>query len=262
MYNLSAKHDASSFNACIIPSKPFCKKAPEVTGLTLNNGILCHKGRPVDNPTTPLIAATNFVHVSWLHEIPKPVILYGHNCKSFDNPRLLKLLQSCRLVGAFSEKVLGFVDTLPLYKDKFPEYDSHKQEYLVSKCLEITYNAHNAIDDVQSLCALVKKSSPSMADHIKYSFAMENTVERPIYAAESERRKMSLEMLISNKVLTKSVAKRVAESGLGMKQLKIAHRRNAENGMKLLFTEKHEGKCRVTSSTRIIKAVSDFLQQI
>ena len=106
---------------------------------------------------------------------------------------------------------------------------------MLSKCLEITYNAHNAMDDVQSLCELVKKSSPSMADHIKYSFATENTVERLIYATESERRKMSLETLISNKVLTKSMAKRIAESGLDMKQLKTAHRRNEENGIKLLL---------------------------
>ena len=223
------------------------------------NNVLCHKGRPVGNATTPLIAVTDFV--SWLHEIPNPVILYGHNCKSFDSPRLLKLLQSCRLVGAFTEKVLGFVDTLPLYRDKHPEFKNHKQEYLISKCLDIIYDAYNAVDDVQSLTMLVKTNSPDISSHMRYSFSTKSATDKLIHSTETDKRMCSLNPLISNKILTKSMAKKVDESGLDMDQLKLAHRRNEEDGVKLIFTEKFEGKCRVTSSTKIARAVCSFLQQ-
>ena len=95
---------------------------------------------------------------------------------------------------------MGFVDTLPLFKAKFPECGSYKQEYLVSKCLGVSYNAHNSMDDVQSLRELVKKSSPSFEDHQPYFFTTESVFERILFATQSDRRNLSLEPLISNNV--------------------------------------------------------------
>ena len=57
------------------------------------------------------------------------------------------------------------------------------------------------------------------------------------------------------------MVRKIADSGLNLKQLQTAHMRNEESGVKLVFTERHDGKFRVTSSKRIIKAVCDFLQK-
>ena len=146
--------------------------------------IFCHNGRRVNEATTPQTAATQFV--SWLQDIPKPVILYGHNCKAFDSPRLIKLLQLYRLLPAFTEKVEGFVDALPLFREKFPDFECHKQEYLVSKCLVIVYDAHNAEDDVLSLMKLVLAAIPVVATHIQYSFTTKSAVERLAYFVDTK----------------------------------------------------------------------------
>lgn len=45
-------------------------------------------------------------------------------------PRLMNTLQQYQLAASFSEKVSGFIDTLPLFRAKFPDLKSHTQEQL------------------------------------------------------------------------------------------------------------------------------------
>ena len=103
---LSARYTSSIFNEYLMPSKPINKRASEVTGLALSNNKLCHKGRQV-NAKAPAIVLQQFL--SWLGDIGTPVIMYGHNCRAFDCPRIVKLLKTHKLISAFSDKVIGFV---------------------------------------------------------------------------------------------------------------------------------------------------------
>ncbi|MEW8547717.1 MAG: 3'-5' exonuclease [Candidatus Thiodiazotropha sp.] len=212
---LSAKHGSSIFDAYIMPSKPISKHASEVTGLTLVNNTLCHKGRQV-SAKAPAIGLHEFL--SWLDEIGKPVIMYGHNCKVFDCPRLLKHLKTHKLIGAFSEKVIGFVDTLPLCKALFPEFTCYKQEFLISKCTGISYEAHNSRADVCGLYSLIEKVSPVMSVDLNYSFTTKFAVESLAYSLQTEKRMSSLEPLLTKNAISKAMAKKAAGSGLDMSQ--------------------------------------------
>ena len=97
------------------------------------------------------------------------MLSYGHNC-IFRQPR----------TSTFTEKDLGFVDTHSLFNDIYPALKSNRQEILVFKCLGVTYSAHNSKQRVQSLCELVKKSSPSISEHTKFTSTTTSAVKRVV----------------------------------------------------------------------------------
>jgi hypothetical protein len=51
----------------------------------------------------------------------------------------------------FKRKVIGFIDTLPLFKVNLPGRKSYKQTSLVADILGETYEAHEAMDDTRLL---------------------------------------------------------------------------------------------------------------
>ena len=65
----------------------------------------------------------------------------------------------------------GFADTLPLFRSIYPDEPAHGQEKLTRSVLGITYEAHNALADVQTMIKLVKQGIPLnryMYVHIKW----------------------------------------------------------------------------------------------
>ena len=111
----------------------------------------------------------------------------------------LKLLKTHKLISAFSDKVIGFVVTLPLCKALFPELTCHKQEILISKCTDISYDTNNKLADVFGICSLIEKMSPGMSTDLHYSFTTQFSVKSLEYTIQTEDSKSSLEPLIMNK---------------------------------------------------------------
>ena len=96
--------------------------------------------------------------IDFLETIQNPVLV-GHNIKTFDLSFLFNHLMKCEQWENFCEVVVGFVDTLPVFKKEFPNRSSYKQDILMKNLLHESYSAHNALDDVkalQKLCELVK----------------------------------------------------------------------------------------------------------
>ena len=60
------------------------------------------------------------------------------------------------------------IDSLSIFRKVWPN-GSHKQEYLVSNLLGITYEANNAIADVTSLKDLVLHTQLSLRELLDYS---------------------------------------------------------------------------------------------
>ena len=56
-----------------------------------------------------------------------------------------------------AKTVSGFTDSLPAFRELLPERKSHSQENLVQDLLCKSYEAHNALADVLTLCQLVNK---------------------------------------------------------------------------------------------------------
>ena len=86
-----------------------------------------------------------------------PCILVAHNCKSFDARFLVQAAEKNGVMDDLAKTVSGFTDSLPAFRELLPERKSHSQENLVQDLLCKSYEAHNALADVQTLYQLVNK---------------------------------------------------------------------------------------------------------
>ena len=119
----------------------------------MRSGVLHYDGKPVSS--TSLAAGLSDL-LQWL-EARQPCLLMAHNAKAFDAKHLVKAVTSSDLLPKFSQVVLGFSDTLPAFRQLFPDRASCSQEHLAQDLLERTYNAHSALDDVLILQGLESK---------------------------------------------------------------------------------------------------------
>ncbi len=237
-----------SFNVYIMPTKNIDPGASDVTGLTVQQGELHLNGKPVPTKTCSqsLIGLMDF-----LRTIDKP-ILAGHNIKRFDVPVLTHSLQRCHLLAEFRQLVSGFLDTYGLAKASIPKDDIPEQKYtqqaLVSAFLKKTYEAHNALADVTALEELyLLKLEPTPAE-------MENAVFSVNYVACLQ----SLQNLVSAKVISADISRRLACAGLGYLQLKLVHQRDPDSGISAIFKQPatcNPKQVRITRSSKIIGRV-------
>lgn len=122
--------------------------------------------------------------VEWLKAKEMPVVLFAHNAKSFDCKRLIFSLQKCDLLNSFQSCVVGFVDTLILFKSVMQQREKYSQENLVSDLLGISYSAHDSLEDVRALQRLLSCKEVNEKAIIKSSFAfffMPSTVQNTVY---------------------------------------------------------------------------------
>ncbi|KAK2564599.1 hypothetical protein P5673_012061 [Acropora cervicornis] len=117
-----------------------------------------------------------------LHHCPRTTILPYLILKHLEGVMMLKsykllnrygkdefsiYVKPCHVLGASSREkgviydltqtVSGFTDSLPAFRELPPERKSHSQENLVQDLLCKSYEAHNALADVQTLYQLVNK---------------------------------------------------------------------------------------------------------
>ncbi|CAC5416320.1 unnamed protein product [Mytilus coruscus] len=136
------------------PNKSIAPSSSAVTGLKANGNILFYNGKPV-HAVTSESAFQSFV--LWLEQYGQ-VMLVAHNCKLFDARRLINNMSKLTCYAAFRKCVSGFADTLPLFWQKFPGLNSYCQQKLFEHFCNEQYNAHNAVDDVDSLHKLMTLS--------------------------------------------------------------------------------------------------------
>jgi DNA polymerase III alpha subunit (gram-positive type) len=202
-----------------------------VTGLaTIDGNVFLHE----KEVTSVTIASALEEFLEWLSQFDAKVLLVAHNCKTFDSTRLLFHLENANKVEQFCKYVSGFADTRPMFANLFPELPNAKQSTIVSHVLSENYDAHNAINDVHVLCRAinVSKSKPVLQ---AYSFPVEDTqlaVKRNI----SVKKWLPALQCMTNKKNEKkafgiAMAQKIAASGLGFEHLKLAHVRDAEQGI-------------------------------
>ena len=83
---------------------------------------------------------------AWLGEFGLKVVLVGHNVRNFDMKHFWSFVKILSLKYLFEPILASFADTLPLFRNVFPEKISHSQENLYRQIVCSTYNAHNALD--------------------------------------------------------------------------------------------------------------------
>ena len=256
---LAAVHGNETFSTYVMPDIPITPSASDITGLEVRNGILYHHGKKV-NTSSISVALDSFF--SFLEKFNN-VILVGHNIKTFDCPVLLEALESCRMIPKLTETVKGFLDTRILFKTVHPNLHSYSQQSLAKTLLNMSYNAHDALDDVLMLQSLVNKVEFSDIDHNCSTFSCQYACDIFNYQKLIHKNLPSLQCLIDQNVISLGMAKKIAGSGLDFSCLNLACKRN-QDGIYALFTEKSLN-CkfvRVTNSKRILDSVNEFFMSL
>ncbi|XP_070579722.1 DNA polymerase III PolC-type-like isoform X1 [Ptychodera flava] len=243
---LSAVSGEQQFEGYILPNQPICRIASEKTHLTVENGKLCYKGKAVQCVPKET-CMQKFLY--FLQAFDNP-ILVGHNSRSFDCRYLINSLHDCSLINQFVLTVAGFVDTLPLFRSIYPGMRSYSQESLTNKFVGKEYEAHNTTADVLMLQTLLETCNVLMSILLEHSFTSDWMIQYLHYRKQQSFNYSTLICLVNNKTLSKSMAQKVAGSGLTYRHLHIAYKRGGFESLRGLFTEECGGVTRVTKSEK------------
>lgn len=253
---IAAVCDNHEFNQYVLPLRGISHRASEVTGLTCHGDILLLHGRPVHSY---LIKEALQLFLAWLSDIGNCVLI-AHNAK-FDAPRIMYHLQACKLTTAFVAIVHGFCDSLPLFKEIYPGMENYKQETLVSNILKESYEAHNALGDVQSLQKLLIKSNVKDDVLLSHGYSSKWLVDKERNEKSNQKNAESLNKLVQNKVLSNVMANKIANSGLHIQHLYLALERGGSDGLKRVFAEDNDGSPRITKSKAVLTKLVEYLEK-
>ena len=98
--------------------------------------------------------------------------MVGHNLRAFDVKHFWNNVKKWHLEDLFCSCIEGFVHTISLFRNLFPEKDSHSQEKLYKDIVCKTYVAHNSMEDVIALLANLKKVNVTKTMLQPYSFSL------------------------------------------------------------------------------------------
>ena len=194
----------------------------------------------------------------WLQNTGNSVLV-AHNAEKFDSRHLWRIIRCCKLESAFSS-VVGFADSLPLFRAKFPNEKNHKLGDIHRVALAKQFAAHNAMDDVFALIdvlQVIQVKNTSLAD---YTFKRKYIDHRFEFLTRKQQNLLTLQTLVAQKVLSSGMAEKMAASGLKFSHLEIVFQRGGVNGLKDLCTEKFGGKCRVTADKRILSTLGGYFE--
>ena len=248
---ISAVCNDKCFNKYILPNKTISPGPSQVTELSVMNNELYYKGEIVK--TVPIFEAlVDFLE--YLTDFQKPV-LFGHNIASFDAHVLWYALNEFKMVPEFCSRVTGLIDTKSLAKKYVAssEVANFKQETLVRELLNISYEAHNAINDVKNL---QKLTTEIFLPRISCSA---DDISELIFQIDTHKLKASLKPVVDAGAISVQTQTKLAKTGLGLAQLRLAFERNNVSGIKLLLGERVCGHARVSKSPAVVKKISDFV---
>lgn len=252
---LAAQKQDDHFNKYIVPTRPINTEATEITGLYTDGVTLYHNDRKMK--TERKKSCLN----SFINWLPDNTILCAHNCKRFDATIIVSEVTSVNLITSFKRKVIGFIDTLPLFKANLPGRKSYKQTSLVTDILGETYEAHEALDDTRLLLKLLTSNNLPLSGFFQHSFTIES-VEK--YLCDFKRKKDCLrtfKKIIEAKAMSESMADKAAKSDLRFNDLILAVKRDNVDGLFDLLSKPHgsEEKPRLTKSKSVITKIYDFI---
>ncbi len=244
---IAAVSASRTFSTYILPSQRMTIEASRITKIEVRGSKMFRDGLEVPHMNLK-DALQNFL--DFISRCDGPPLVMGHNIARFDVP---VLHNSMLKVGLRMEStVKGFVDTLTLtgklYKRK-KDVTDFKQATLVTELLGQSYDAHNALGDVEALQKLYVE---------KLGKTSVTTVQECLFHYLSHEYLKSFKLLIDKKVLSQGSASKMSKSGLSLSHLKLAYSRGGDQGVRSLLKENVAGKARVTSSAKILDKISIY----
>uniref|UniRef100_A0A8W8JFW7 Exonuclease domain-containing protein n=1 Tax=Magallana gigas TaxID=29159 RepID=A0A8W8JFW7_MAGGI len=254
---IAAVCGSDRFSQYILPKIPITDKATEVTGLRVMDGKMFHGDKEVD--AVYLVAAIDAL-LNFFTKFQSKVVFVGHNVKSFDCHIFLNSLQNCGKTQEIGNCVAGFVDTKQLFKVFDSKVGSFSLENLYKRYVCEPYKAHDALEDVLALQKLVTSVGVDLTDpkYLSSSFTFSNAVDSHSYSLEVRKNLPSLEHLISEKIVSRHIANRIAGSGLCFSFLQLVYNRDSKDGIYNLFSDNVKKAPRVTKSLKICSSLNKY----
>jgi len=251
---LSAVSDTGSFNRYVKPKRPISTEASELTGITFEDDQMFLRGVPVESVSlqTCLLAFWEFLGEDLC-------VLVAHNCNSFDSRVLYRSVRSAGGLIQLSAHVAGFLDTLPLFRTRYPDMENHKLPTLVNHFMNIPYEEHNAVDDAGNLRQLLHHCAFDWENKQPHTFSLHYVQQIVAFLDQRKENMAALWPLVDAKVLTEHTAEKIAGSGLKEEHLRLAFNEQQREGIASLFSEPApDGKPRVTDQQHIINSVFNY----
>lgn len=172
---IAAACNNQTFVQYVTPTRDVAPEAEAVNNLTNRGGVLMKiiskDPLKLEELQTMRIKQALQKFMAWL-DVIGPCFLVGHNV-AFDKKHLLFHVEREGLLSGIKERVLGFIDTLPVYRRLYPELKKpgpgHRQCVLVNHLLKEDYEAHDALEDVKALKRLVDNTKVTREDLMRYA---------------------------------------------------------------------------------------------
>ena len=212
--------------------------------------VLTHHGDIVPSkPVKEVIAA----FIEWL---PIGAVLVAHNGRAFDNLRLIRVMDALKMTTQFMDKVHAMGDTLPYMKEVFPDSPSYTLSSLCTEHLGLDYDAHDALEDCHALKKLVEHAIAKLQGALqRHCWTLESVIKDVQYKNGQQERYNTVVDLVSDKIISQAMGKKIAGSGLMYSHLETIAKRDGFDGLSAVFKCKTGNAVRVTNSTKIITAV-------
>ena len=187
-----------------------------------------------------------------------PILLSGHNIKTFDCHVLLNAVKACGMLGMLEAKVAGFLDTLAVFRSlTTPPY---KQEKLYERFIGGKYEAHNADEDVKALQKITDKINPSQEDKRRNTFNIKYISDVQAFKRNAAHNMIGWKPLIDKNVISKSLARKAAESGLRPEHLEFSFETGGEDAVYSVLSQTISSNPipRVTNNREISRRLADY----
>ncbi|CAB1331708.1 unnamed protein product [Coregonus sp. 'balchen'] len=167
---LAAVSGGHSLNLYSVPRCRMQRGAAKVTGFRVRRHRLYHHRCPVRTNSLEEVLVS---FIAFLRMLDRPMVV-GHNIRRFDCPVLARALDEFDLKAEFQLAVSGCLDTLPLARELLKGHglQSFRQENLVRIVVGISYEAHDALEDVRALQRLYDALGPTPEQVVRHSFTM------------------------------------------------------------------------------------------
>ncbi|XP_071632814.1 uncharacterized protein [Temnothorax longispinosus] len=244
---VAMKCGSTMFNEYIRPNENISLAASKVNGLTNEGHDLFLHGRSV--PAKPLHVVANEL-LQFLKGLQKPCVLIAHNC-AFDAPRLIRLINQVGLVTEFIHVIDGFVDTLPLFRNKFPGEDCSLVKLAARNFALHPEKAHDAMYDVVMLQNVAF-----------YNFTVDELLTSNKKYVEMLQYDKNFKSLVplSNSV-SNEIRKRMANAGISYVLLQHAYSQGKEEIISLL-EKKENGKKQVIKTKKMLNIIISHFEEL
>lgn len=217
----------------------------------------------------------------------QPAVMYGHSVKSFGCHVLLHAALACGMYDRLCDKIAGFVDSQYWFKGSvWKDREQDLKQYAEKKQLELiegkkltSYSLHtlvgffeglfhnpenpDALEKVKFLYRLILRAENDRPDSAaKYSFTLKYVREVREHSVRVQDYLPSWMPLVTKHVMSESMAKKAAGSGLSLQDLLRANDQGGEEGVKSVLSQSApDGKPRVTEVQRVLKRIAEYIAE-